>query len=47
MEDPPLPPPQRIVSLLGAATEVIYRLGCGDRLVGRVRDERNRKPLTL
>lgn len=27
--------PQRIVSLLGAATETIYRLGLGHRLVGR------------
>ena len=28
-------PPQRVVSLLGAATETMYRLGLGDRLVGR------------
>lgn len=28
-------PPQRVVSLLGAATETLYRLGLGDRLVGR------------
>mmetsp|Transcript_12058 Transcript_12058/g.17680 ORF Transcript_12058/g.17680 Transcript_12058/m.17680 type:complete len:474 (-) Transcript_12058:352-1773(-) len=27
--------PKRVVSLLGAATETIYRLGLGDRLVGR------------
>ena len=27
--------PTRVVSLLGAATETIYRLGCSDRLVGR------------
>jgi len=27
--------PQRVVSLLGAATETIYRLGVGHRLVGR------------
>ena len=29
------PPPQRVVSLLGAATEVVFRLGLGHRLVGR------------
>ena len=28
-------PPKRVVSLLGAATEVIFRLGLGHRLVGR------------
>ena len=28
-------PPRRVVSLLGAATETIYRLGLGQRLVGR------------
>ena len=28
-------PPQRIVSLLGASTETIYRLGLGHLLVGR------------
>jgi len=27
--------PQRVISLLGAATETLYRLGLGDRLVGR------------
>jgi iron complex transport system substrate-binding protein len=27
--------PQRVVSLLGAATETLYRLGLGDQLVGR------------
>lgn len=27
--------PKRVVSLLGAATEVIYRLGLGEKLVGR------------
>lgn len=27
--------PQRVVSLLGAATETMYRLGLGDKLVGR------------
>jgi iron complex transport system substrate-binding protein len=27
--------PQRVLSLLGGATETVYRLGCGDSLVGR------------
>jgi len=27
--------PQRVVSLLGAATETLYRLGLGDKLIGR------------
>lgn len=29
------PPPQRVVSLLSAATETLFRLGVGDKLVGR------------
>ena len=34
-EPPASSPPKRVVSLLGAATEVIFRLGLGHRLVGR------------
>lgn len=33
--DQPKPQPQRVISLLGAATETLYRLGLGERLVGR------------
>lgn len=34
-ENKPAAQPQRVISLLGAATETLFRLGLGDKLVGR------------